>query len=99
MLQEGYGLLKKTGYNPYYIYRQKNMVDRGENVGYEKAGTLGLYNIRMMEDVHEILSIGSNAASKKIRQGKAIRIATPKDIHLYMKDKERRKRLIEEMFV
>lgn len=99
MLEEGYQLLKEAGYKPYYIYRQKNMVGRGENVGYEKGNTASLYNIRMMEDAHEILSIGSNAASKKLRGGKTIRIATPKDMFLYMRDKERRKELLKDFFV
>lgn len=99
MLEQGYGLLKEAGYNPYYIYRQKNMLDRGENVGYEKSNTPSLYNIRMMEDAHEILALGSNAASKKLRGGKALRIATPKDVFLYMRDKERRRELLKEFFV
>lgn len=99
MLEEGYTRLEKASYRPYYIYRQKNMVDRGENVGFEKENTASIYNIRMMEDAHEILSIGSNAVSKKIRNKQALRRATPKDINLYMKEKEIRKTIIDDLFL
>lgn len=98
MIDQAYEKLLEHGYNAYYLYRQKNMVDFGENVGYEKGGHPCLYNIRMMEDAHEILSLGSNAVSKKIREGRLLRSQTPKDLHLYIKDQDKRRNLIEKFF-
>lgn len=55
---------KDAGYFPYYLYRQKNVADNIENIGYAKAGKEGLYNILMMEDKHNILALGAGALSK-----------------------------------
>lgn len=98
MIDGAYEMLKSSSYNPYYIYRQKNMLELGENVGYERGNTACIYNIRMMEDAHEILSLGSNAVSKKIISGRLKRIHTAKDLHLYLKDRDKRKTLIEKFF-
>ncbi len=98
MLDRGYGLLKDAGYKPYYIYRQKNMLGRGENLGYERGKTASIYNIRMMEDAHEILSLGSNAVSKKIIEGEPFRITTARNVSLYTEDKNTRRNLLESFF-
>lgn len=98
MLGEGYDILKASGYKPYYIYRQKNMIGRGENVGYEKKASQGIYNIRMMEDSHDILSLGSNAVSKKILGDRPLRLTSSRDISAFISDKEIRKSLIDDFF-
>lgn len=53
-----------SGYNPYYLYRQKNVSDNIENIGYARPGRECLYNILMMEDKHNILALGAGAMSK-----------------------------------
>jgi len=55
---------KKNGYLPYYLYRQKNMADNLENIGYARAGKEGLYNILIMEEKQTILALGAGALSK-----------------------------------
>lgn len=55
-----------TGYIPYYMYRQKNMVGNFENVGFCKEGTEGYYNIYMMEEVHSIFAAGAGAVTKLV---------------------------------
>lgn len=55
-----------TGYIPYYMYRQKNMVGNLENVGFAKEGTEGYYNIYMMEEVHSIFAAGAGAVTKLV---------------------------------
>ncbi len=52
------------GYEPYYLYRQKNMTESLENVGYAKPGREGLYNILIMEEKQMILALGAGASSK-----------------------------------
>ncbi len=52
------------GYQPYYMYRQKNTVGNYENVGFSLGGYKGLYNIYMMEEIHSIFACGAGAVSK-----------------------------------
>ncbi len=53
-----------NGYLPYYLYRQKNMEDNLENIGYARYGREGLYNILIMEEKQTILALGAGALSK-----------------------------------
>ena len=52
------------GYQPYYMYRQKNTVGNYENVGFCLDGHKGFYNIYMMEEIHSIFAAGAGAVSK-----------------------------------
>ncbi len=58
--------LEKSGYLPYYMYRQKNTVGNLENVGYAKPGHEGLYNVYMMEEVHSIFASGASSVTKLV---------------------------------
>lgn len=51
-------------YSPYYLYRQKNMTDNLENIGYSKLDKEGLYNILIMEELQTIIALGAGASSK-----------------------------------
>ena len=55
---------KENGYVPYYMYRQKNMTENLENVGYARPGKECLYNILIMEEVQPILAVGAGASTK-----------------------------------
>lgn len=55
---------KENNYLPYYLYRQKNMADNLENIGYARYGKEGLYNILIMEEQQTILALGAGAMSK-----------------------------------
>ena len=57
---------KNSGYEPYYIYRQKNTVGNFENVGFSYPGAEGLYNIFIMEEVHSIFAVGAGAVTKAV---------------------------------
>ena len=78
MLEYAYDRLLECGYIPYYIYRQKNCVSNGENIGFCKPDTIGKYNIYMMEDVHSVISCGAGASSKIIDGTKVDRIINVK---------------------
>ena len=56
--------LRRLGYKPYYLYRQKYMSGSFENVGWSRDGRDCLYNIYMMEEVHSILSLGGGGMNK-----------------------------------
>lgn len=64
MLELSRAYMEEHGYEPYYLYRQKNMIDNLENVGYAKPGHEGLYNILIMEEVQTIVACGAGASSK-----------------------------------
>jgi oxygen-independent coproporphyrinogen-3 oxidase len=55
---------KENDYLPYYLYRQKNMTDNLENIGYSRLGKEGLYNILIMEEQQTILALGAGGMSK-----------------------------------
>lgn len=64
---------KEHGYKPYYLYRQKNIADNLENVGYAREGREGLYNILIMEEKQPIIGLGAGSSSKFVFQdGKQI---------------------------
>ena len=58
--------LSQWGYEPYYLYRQKNTLQNLENVGYAKAGKECWYNVYIMEEIHTILAAGAGGVSKLI---------------------------------
>jgi len=67
--------LMSNGYNPYYLYRQKNTVDNLENVGYSKKGAESYYNIYIMDETQTILGAGCAASTKLVYpDGKISRI-------------------------
>lgn len=51
---------------PYYMYRQKNMVGNFENVGYCRTGKEGVYNVQIMEEKQTILAVGAGASTKTV---------------------------------
>jgi oxygen-independent coproporphyrinogen-3 oxidase len=58
--------LYANGYKPYYLYRQKNMVENLENIGWVKPGYESLYNIYIMEEVQTIIALGAAGSTKLI---------------------------------
>ncbi|MGN0507081.1 MAG: coproporphyrinogen dehydrogenase HemZ [Lachnospiraceae bacterium] len=56
-------------YEPYYLYRQKNMAENLENVGYAREGKEGLYNVLIMEEHHTILALGAGGSTKFVFAG------------------------------
>ncbi len=64
MLGQAIEFAKENDYLPYYLYRQKNMADNLENIGYARYGREGLYNILIMEEKQTILALGAGGMSK-----------------------------------
>ena len=58
--------LKNSGYKPYYLYRQKNMLDNLENIGWTTQNRESLYNIYIMEEIQSILAVGAGASTKLV---------------------------------
>ncbi len=66
MLDTAIGELRRAGYAPYYLYRQKNMSGGFENVGWAKKGKESLYNIAIMEELCTIIAAGGGASTKLV---------------------------------
>lgn len=76
--------IMQNGKNPYYLYRQKNMLGNLENVGYSKPGHESLYNIYIMEEVQTIISLGCGGVTKTVdkktdRIERIFNVKEPKD--------------------
>ncbi len=91
-VEYAYKALTENGYEPYYMYRQKNTVCDLENVGYAKKGTFGIYNVLMMSDCHTVFGVGAGATTKIVKNinGKIeiSRIFSHKYPYEYLQDKK-----------
>jgi len=76
---------KAEGYEPYYLYRQKNMSDNLENIGYARPGKEGLYNVLIMEEKQTIVALGAGASTKAVYpDGRIERCENVKDVNNYI---------------
>lgn len=68
--------LIEYGWQPYYLYKQRNTLGNLENTGYCKPGYEGRYNIYIMDETQTILAAGGGAVTKlkSNRTGKLERI-------------------------
>ncbi len=78
--------LQAAGYQPYYLYRQKNTADNQENTGYAKQGTESLYNMFIMEELQTILAVGAGASTKLVDTdgGRIVRLCNHKFPYEYL---------------
>jgi len=83
MYQKTDEMARSLGLQPYYMYRQKNMVGNLENVGYAKEGTENLYNMVMIEEVKTIIAVGADGVTKKVKDGRIDRFANFKGLNDY----------------
>lgn len=68
MLDYAYKKLTQAGYEPYYMYRQKNMLENLENIGFSKKNTACEFNIDSIDEYASILACGAGGASKRITE-------------------------------
>lgn len=66
--------LRQQGYEPYYMYRQKNKAGttrntNQENVAYARPGKECLYNVFIMEELETIVALGSGGSTKHVVHG------------------------------
>lgn len=64
MVDQSRALMAQSGYEPYYLYRQKYMVGNFENIGYSKKGFQCLYNIKTMDERQTMIALGAGGISK-----------------------------------
>lgn len=86
MMHRAHEWTADNNYDPYYLYRQKNILGNLENVGYSKKGEESIYNIVIMEEVQTIIGLGCGASSKFVNAetGKITQFHNPKDPAAYI---------------
>ena len=88
-------LTEKKQMKTYYMYRQKNIMEWGENVGYAKEGKESVFNIEMIEENQSTMGLGGGAITKIVIEETEFRdyierIINPKDPALYIKEMKER---------
>lgn len=58
--------LFSSGYEPYYLYRQKNTLENHENIGWAKNGMESIYNVYIMEEIQPIFAAGCSGSTKLV---------------------------------
>ncbi len=88
MLNAAWETLRRNGYSPYYLYRQKYMSGSFENVGWAKPGAVSRYNIIMMEELQTVVALGGGGVTKLVdpATGKLTRLNNPKYPQEYLRD-------------
>ena len=86
MVDYSFQSLISSGYEPYYMYKQKYMSGNLENIGYCKPGKECVYNIDIIEETHSIIACGAGGISKRLYQAedRLERLANPKGIDVYL---------------
>lgn len=88
-VRTAYELLMSNGYEPYYMYRQKDTELGLENTGFCRENTYNIYNVAMMSYTSDVLSVGAGAMSKRaFEDGRYERCPNVKDVSLYMNEAE-----------
>lgn len=97
-------LVEKKEINPYYLYRQKNIMEWGENIGYSKLGCESVFNIEMIEENQSTMGLGGGAITKIVipeteYRDYIERYVNPKDPALYIREMEERMGAKKELFL
>jgi len=97
-------LTKSKKLFPYYMYRQKNIMEWGENIGFAKKGTESIFNIEMIEENQSTMGLGGGAITKIVKpiteyRDYIERYVNPKDPALYIREMKERMKAKEELFM
>lgn len=76
--------LRKHGFSPYYLYRQRHIAGNTDNIGYAKNGAYSAYNISMIGEHHTIFGFGPGASTKYVIDKKVTTVRNAKDLSLYI---------------
>lgn len=85
MLSYAQNNILKSGKEPYYMYRQKNISGNLENVGYSEEKHFSSYNINIMEEIQTIIGLGGGGVSKIVDGDRIERIANFKEPYEYIR--------------
>jgi len=90
MMDHAIGFLKEMGLHPYYLYRQKHMLQNLENIGFARKGHECIYNMQIMEERQTNVAFGADAVTKVVINGqnRIERQHNIKDVRLYIEKTE-----------
>ncbi len=82
--------LRDMGMHPYYLYRQKHMLQNMENIGFSKKGFECLYNMQIIEEKQTNVAFGADAVTKIVisSENRIERQHNIKDVKLYIENIE-----------
>jgi oxygen-independent coproporphyrinogen-3 oxidase len=86
MMEYAKNFLSNMGMHPYYLYRQKHMLQNLENIGFSKQGFECIYNMQIMEEKQTIVAFGADAVTKVVinSENRIERQHNIKDVKLYI---------------
>lgn len=86
MLNKTLEYTNSMGLDPYYLYRQKQILGNYENIGYCKPNKECIYNIVMMEEKETIMAAGMGSVSKIYfpNENRIERVPNFKDLKEYL---------------
>ncbi|HIU95088.1 MAG TPA: radical SAM protein, partial [Candidatus Copromorpha excrementipullorum] len=86
MLDDARLFLTGKGYRPYYLYRQKHTSGNTENLGFCRADSVSIYNVRIMEEAQSILALGAGGISKVYfpEENRLERVANVSNYQIYI---------------
>lgn len=82
--EAAYDRLNSLGFQPYYLYRQRNIASNLENVGFGLPGKFCYYNIASIAESEPVLGAGAGAVSKLGQTGSFISLVNPRDVNQYL---------------
>jgi oxygen-independent coproporphyrinogen-3 oxidase len=86
MMEYTKSFLREMGLHPYYLYRQKHMLQNLENIGFSKIGSECIYNMQIMEEKQTIVAFGADSVTKIVMNSmnRIERQHNIKDVKLYI---------------
>lgn len=69
MMAETIDWARGLGYDPYYVYRSKDILGNLENTGWALEGKESVYNVAIMEERQTIVGLGGGASTKLYQKG------------------------------
>lgn len=90
MMDHAIEFLKAMGLYPYYLYRQKHMLQNLENIGFARKGCECIYNMQIMEERQTNVAFGADAVTKIVinSRNQIERQHNIKDVRLYIEKTE-----------
>ncbi|MGE5630354.1 MAG: coproporphyrinogen dehydrogenase HemZ [Caulobacteraceae bacterium] len=78
--------LRGMNMHPYYLYRQKHMLQNLENIGFSRKGLECIYNMQIIEEKQTIVAFGADAVTKVVigSENRIERQHNIKDVKLYI---------------
>jgi coproporphyrinogen dehydrogenase HemZ len=90
MMEYTKSFLRSMGMHPYYLYRQKHMLQNLENIGFSKKGFECIYNMQIIEEKQTNVAFGADAVTKIVisSENRIERQHNIKDVKLYIENIE-----------